>query len=365
MLTTLDRIPPNLARSAVRNVMNYPFKVWGFGEDIALRALQEYSRVTGEPEGAAFVRDLVRPWCNQAKELVPADHVAPGAAILELFEQTGEDVYLEAARRLGDLYQSFSQVDGVAVHRPDLADLSTLIWEDCLALDGPFLARLAMRSARYDLLELAVHTVLAYTAALLDEATGLFRHGFDVRSKKQSECNWGRGNGWAMHGLIDTLEVLPEDHPTFAALRALLHRQIQAVVRLQDQSGLWHTILDDADSPLENSTAALFSSAVLKAERLGLLEASEDGSLLSEVIAGMLERALAALSLAIRDDGGLPISYATPVGNRNTYITAPLGVFPWGQGPLILTFTEVLRTGTIITQSGDRAPNLNSGGKQE
>ena len=347
--------------------MRYPFKVWGFGEDIALRALQEYSAVTGEPEAAKFVQDLVGHWCARATHLAPADHVAPGVTILELFERTNQPIYLEAARRLGNLYLSFAEVDGIPVHRPDLEGLNATIWVDCLALDGPFLTRLALEEPLdRPLLDLATHTVRAYTSALLDGNAGLFRHGYDVQLRRKSDCNWGRGNGWAMHGLVDTLEVLPQDDPARGELTETLNRQTRAVVAVQDESGLWHTVLDDPRSPLENSTAALFASAILKAARLGLLDVPSIETSAERPLDEILDRTLRALLRVVQADGGLPVSYATPIGDRTTYVDAPLGIFPWGQGPLILTFVEAVRAASDwstgeATPAG--APQAGEGGR--
>jgi unsaturated rhamnogalacturonyl hydrolase len=52
---------------------------------------------------------------------------------------------------------------------------------------------------------------------------------------------------------------------------------------------------------------------------------------------------VAALARDAGADGTLLVSSATPVGDRATYVERPLGVFPWGQGPLVLTFVEARR----------------------
>ena len=340
VLSTASPIPDqsrDQMQAVADRAMEYQFKVrtqgvWGFGEDICLRALLEYGKLTHDPQPLAFVADLVRPWCVGSERLSHADHVAPGVVILELYQATGDEAYLGPALRLGDLYKSFAEVDGVAVHRPDLLKLNSLIWVDCLALDGPFLVRLAQVTGDDAWRDLAVRTVKSYAGVLLDARHDLFRHGYDVLTRKQSACNWGRGNGWAMHGLVDTIEQLSPDHPARSELVDLLVAQVRSVTRLQAHGGLWHTILDDPGSPLENSTAAFFASAVLKAGRLGLVEPGDHAALVG--------LALAALSTATTADGRLPISYATPVGERETYCQAPLGVFPWGQGPLLLTLIE-------------------------
>lgn len=332
--------------AAAERAMAYPYKVWGFGEDVCLRALLEVGRATGDARPREFVAGLVRPWCEartapgSPDPLPYADHVAPGVVVLELYEASGDAVYLEAALRLGELHLSFPEASGVRVHRPDLPGLSDLIWVDCLALDGPFLARLANVTGDGRWRALAIETTLAYAHTLLDEDEGLFRHGYDTRRRERSECCWARGNGWAMHGLLDTIVELPDAHPGRGVLGALLERQLRTVASLQHPSGHWHTVLDDPSTPLESSAAAFYASAALKARRHGLL-----GSVPG--LDAMVEAAVGAL-LAVVDPaegrgepGALPVSHATPVGGRDTYANAPVGVFPWGQGPLLLTLLEV------------------------
>src|SRR5690606_41161120 len=140
---------------------------------------------------------LVRPWCQakvEAGEAVAnADHVAPGVVLLDLFEATGDELCLAAALRLGSLHRSFDEVRGVGVHRPDLQGLQHLIWVDCMALDGPFLARLAGVTGESSWSDLAVRTVTSYAAALMDDHATLFKHGFDTRSGCKSDCCWARG----------------------------------------------------------------------------------------------------------------------------------------------------------------------------
>lgn len=335
-----------LQRAAAARTMAYAYKVWGFGEDIGLRALLEHSDVTGDAAAARFVADLVRPWCVARTELTNAEHVAPGVVMLDLYQQTGDDVYLAAALRVAELHRWFPRVDGVAVHRPDLLELSSLVWVDCVALDAPFLARLARVTGDTEWLELGLATLDAYLSVLRDSSRPLYRHGYDVAAGSRSPCLWGRGNGWAMHGLVDTLAELPADHTARKDLVAALRDQVDELARLQHPDGLWRTILDDDTAPLENSTAAFNASGVLKAQRLGLLERDPR-------LDDMVDRAVTALLTAIEPDGGLPISHATPIGSPATYRNAPTGVFPWGQGPLLLTLIELQRRGAGAAQAAD------------
>jgi len=327
-----------VARAAAAHATVYPYKVWGFGEDIALRALLELGDAVGDPSLEAFVTGLVLPWARSAPPLVPADHVAPGGVLLDLAERRGDDDALARALELGALLTSFPVENGVAVHRRDLEPWRDTIWVDCMALDGPFLARLARQSGDAGWNDHAADALLGYARVLQDDVTGLFVHGYDVGAHRASAIHWGRGNGWALHGLVDTLESLPTDHPGATEGRARLARLVAALRDLQHASGRWTTVLDDPTSPLEASTAAFYASGVLKARRLGLLPEA-----LAASTDGMLDRALAALAQDAGDDAALLVSNATPVGDRATYVDRPLGAFPWGQGPLILTIVEARR----------------------
>jgi rhamnogalacturonyl hydrolase YesR len=82
-------------------------------------------------------------------------------------------------------------------------------------------------------------------------------------------AHWGRANGWIMMAQVALLDHLPEDYPKRDELIHLLLRQIVGASRYQDQSGLWHQILDKPDSYLETSASAIFVYSIAKAVNEG------------------------------------------------------------------------------------------------
>ncbi|MBO0828956.1 MAG: glycoside hydrolase family 88 protein, partial [Streptosporangiales bacterium] len=195
------------------------------------------------------------------------------------------------------------------VHRPDLPDLGTTVWVDCLHTDGPGL-RLAGHPVE------AVTQVEEVSAALQDE-TGLYSHGYDVASGQPNAVHWGRGQGWALLGLTGARSE---------RLRPRVDALVTALSRCEED-GRWRTVVDAQDSPVENSVSALVALGVMSGVRAGVLDASW---------LAMSDRALDAAVAAIDGDGGLPVSSATPVGVPDTYAERDTGVHPWGQGPLLL-----------------------------
>ena len=323
--------------AAAQHIRAYPFKCWGFGEDVALRALLDLGAHVGEDAHVAFVDDLIRGWCAGRRHLQPADHVAPGVVMLDVAKRHGDDQVFDVAGQLAHLLTHFPMRSGVRVHRADLAPHATTIWVDCMALDGPFLAHYARATGDDHWADAAASAVLEYAAALRSPTSGLHDHGFFVDQGTTNGIAWARGNGWALHGMLDTYEALPETHPGRAPIAALATGTIEAIARLQAPSGLWHTVLTDSTTPLEASTAAFFASGFLKGARLGLSPSSGID------VAAVTEAALRALARLVDADGALAISAATPVGNRDTYALRTTGVFPWGQGPLILAHLEAQR----------------------
>lgn len=75
-------------------------------------------------------------------------------------------------------------------------------------------------------------------------------------------------------GLIDVLEMLPEDHEDREKLEWIFSDTLEGVVRLQDKTGTWYQIIDQGDRKpnyLESSGSSMFLYALAKGERLGIL----------------------------------------------------------------------------------------------
>ncbi|MGH9339062.1 MAG: glycoside hydrolase family 88 protein, partial [Acidobacteriota bacterium] len=247
-------IEKNLIIHAAQKTQMYPFRIWGFGEAIAMDALLGASRLLEIPDFSNFVYRNIGIWMAEKPELTPADHVAPGISLLSLYQHRGEDRLLTRARQLADLLMSLPESRaGVRYHRPDENDWS---WVDCLYTDGPFLARLGNISSDSSLLRAAVDYVRSYLDALLDPSDRLFYHGRDEKSRKCSPYYWGRGNGWALMGLVDVLIELPDSADGYGEIKESLGGILHRIETLQDASGHWHTILDYPESALEPSVAA-------------------------------------------------------------------------------------------------------------
>lgn len=316
-----------LARVAA-TTMRWHFRLWGFGEAIALRGLLEAGTLLNDPPLTAFVEALMREWLARGVARSNEDHVAPGRELLTLWERERDPAMLDAARALAALNASFPVgAQGARCHRPDTPGWRHQIWVDCMDIDGPFLVRLGLAAGEQRYIDQGAAELLGYARTLQDEASGLLRHGHEKYAGVNGAF-WARGNGWALMGLIETLEVLPRAHPAFAELHQRLTALVEALAARQDAGGLFHTVLTDDATYLETTLAAMLAASLPLAIDHALVDARH---------AGMAARARAAVLAHVDDDGALAlVSDATPIGEHHVYATRPFGVFPWGQGPLLL-----------------------------
>jgi unsaturated rhamnogalacturonyl hydrolase len=117
--------------------------------------------------------------------------------------------------------------------------------------------------------------------------------------------------------MIDTAAELPTGHPALPELRERIASLVAALRATQDPSGLWHTVIDDETTYLETTLAAMVAISIRNA-------LAEDAVLRNVDETGSLKL----------------VSEATPVAEKRMYATRPFGVFPWGQGPLVLLLCQ-------------------------
>lgn len=324
---TNDQANLLMARAAAIT-MRWNFRMWGFGEAIALRGLLEAGARTGDRAIEGFVHGLMRGWIGRGVAASPEDHVGPGRELISIWQLYGDEAFLDAARALARLNEGFTQGPfGARCHRPDTPGWRRQIWVDCMDVDGPFLVALGQATGDARYFDQAAEEVLGYARTLQDASSGLLRHGFETAAG----CNgayWARGNGWALMGLADTLKALPENHSGYREIVQRLDLLLSGLTPLQTHTGLWRTIVTDSESYEETTLAAMVACTLPDAIRRGHIDPKygEAG-----------QRARDAVLAQVNENGALGrVSEATPVGEPQIYNTREFGVYPWGQGPLLL-----------------------------
>lgn len=116
------------------------------------------------------------------------------------------------------------------------------------------------------------------------KANGLNHHGWDESrqmawSDPETGCSaetWGRAEGWYVMALVDVLELMPEDQPERPELVAILNRVMEALMAVRDkETHLWFQVPDKGDQEgnyLESTCSAMYCYAMAKGVRIGVLD---------------------------------------------------------------------------------------------
>ena len=260
---------------------------------------------------------------------------------LDLYIRTGVPGYLDYARAV------VSALESKAPHTPDGAIVphppAVEVWIDISYFSAPAMARLGRLRSDPALIERALNQLYVHQRHLLDAASGLFWHVAFVDKHTHSPCLWARGNSWFAIAVPEVMNEVARAGltarfaPKIAPLEQALSRQLNAIVGLQDRGGLWHTVIDRADSYLEASAAAGFALALGRALRMGLagLDAARAHA--------AYERALAALCDKINERGEFTgVSQQTPPGDFAFYNSIELGTAPFATGVCLMALSEAL-----------------------
>lgn len=156
---------------------------------------------------------------------------------------------------------------------------------------------------------LADRLALYLLAADTQQASGLYWHCH------ASPYLWGRGNAFAALGYAEALSYLG-DHAAFAALLDRHLRHLRALAAHQDDSGLWHQVVDDRHTYLEHSATTMIGYAIARGINRGWL---------TDEWRSVVERTWDGARARIGADGSLEhVCVGTgPLATLDDYVTRP------------------------------------------
>jgi len=131
------------------------------------------------------------------------------------------------------------------------------LWDYTLFMTVLFLANMGRINNRQDYIEGAKYQFLIHIKYLADKNTGLWFHGFTFNGRHNfAEALWGRGNCWITAAIPEFLDMTECDGATRRFLEEALKAQIESLEKFQDETGMWHTLVDDATSYVEASATS-------------------------------------------------------------------------------------------------------------
>ncbi|HIU19827.1 MAG TPA: glycoside hydrolase family 88 protein [Candidatus Limiplasma stercoravium] len=311
---------------------------WEWPQGVAVYAMLKLWRATGDSAVLGRVRDWYEG--HIARGLPPrnVNTTAPMLGLTVLYEHTRDARYRSLIEdwALWVINGMPRTQEGGLQHITTHDENPQQLWDDTLYMTVLFLLRAGLALQRPEWVAEAEYQLTLHIKYLHCPHNGLWYHGWTFEGRHHfGGAFWARGNAWITAGAPEFLEWMPQG----AARRLLMEtwrEQCAALLPLQDaQTGLWHTLLDHADSYVETSASAAIAYGLLKGARLGWL--GEDAAR-----AGL--RAAEGVAAQIGPDGWVAnVSYGTPMGmDLDFYLGIPLRPTAYGQGLAFLMFTELI-----------------------
>ncbi|MFZ2166543.1 MAG: glycoside hydrolase family 88 protein, partial [Propionibacteriaceae bacterium] len=279
--------PQELLAQVAGTITAQTLETWNFGESVAFEGLLGASRVLADPSWEAFSWGYFRSWAASRTEFRELDCTFPGVAAVRIADARRDALLAEALTGLVDYLLARPKIQGIYRtwrHSPLMrpygpAELTgrEAAWVDdppagafldCLHFEPPLFAALGVLLGRDDLIRQAEEQTLAYIAAL-QQPDGLFHHFVLDGVEGSFGPGWGRGQGWALLGLLDVIEELQAVRPPNPDLLDAAQRLIGAMVSVQRPDGHWFAQVDVPTSGDEFSTAGFMAYGFSRAARLG------------------------------------------------------------------------------------------------
>jgi unsaturated rhamnogalacturonyl hydrolase len=269
----------------------------------------------------------------------------------EIVRRTGDEVLKQAVLKLAVHLAGRRKIGGVSVTFEDtlrslrfpyggvkldaedtalMADPGAGIWLDCMHFDPPFFAHLGRIGAGAEWSQRAVDEILGYSDFLLDAETGLYCHFWLEKTRRAYTKGWGRGQGWALLGLMDVAEYASSESAGHEEVVRRTRDLAERMLAFQQKDGNWFALVHEPRSGPESSTAAFMAGAFYRGIKLGLLPAA--------TFRPAADRAYDAMLANLDADGNLKgvsaAVYSALVEEHYWHVPVNF-IVPWGQGPVL------------------------------
>jgi len=277
------------------------------------------------------------PLFDTEKNLLPkpnhVDNNVFGSVPLELYLKTKQQKYLDLGLKYADT--QWTTPEDVSTDQQVFASQGyswqTRIWIDDMFMITAVQAQAYRATGDRKYIDRAASEMVLYLDKIQLE-NGLFYHSPDAH------FSWGRGNGWMAVGMAEILRILPSDNLNRARIMEGYHKMMGALLKYQEEDGMWRQIIDDPEAWKETSGTAMFTYAMITGVKNGWLDSKTFGT-------AARKGWLALTSYINVNDELTEVCEGTNIKNdRNHYIQRKRIVGDLhGQAPLLWCATALLR----------------------
>ena len=316
------------------------WNVWNWPQGVGLYGIFKYWKLTNNQKALKIITD----WFNaRFDEGVPPKNVntmAPLLTLAFLYEETKDQTFVPYLESWAEwvMYEMPRTKENGLQHMTYGPENKNQLWDDTLMMTVLPLAKIGRLFNKQEYIEEAKRQFLIHIKYLSDRKTGLWFHGWTFEENHNyAEALWGRGNCWITIAIPEIIEILDLKQGDFLRefLIETLQRQIESLAEYQNESGLWHTLINDKTSYLEASATAGFAYGILK---------SVHKRYISQEYKEVAYKAIKRIVEEINEEGALQkVSVGTGMGDTlEFYKEIKTTTMPYGQSLAVLCLAEFL-----------------------
>ncbi|HTD94641.1 MAG TPA: glycoside hydrolase family 88 protein, partial [Chitinophagaceae bacterium] len=217
---------------------------WTYDMGVVLKGIEGVWQNTGDGKYYRYIQQQMDRFVNEdgtIKTYKPGDfnidNVNNGRLLLLLYQSSGKEKYLKAAKLLREQLRTQPRTsEGSFWHK---LIYPSQVWLDGLYMAQPFYCEYAQLFHEDTAFDDIARQFILIEKHTRDPRTGLLFHAWD-ESKQQAWANkstgtsplvWARAMGWYATALVDVLDYFPANHPQRKELISILNRLTAALMK--------------------------------------------------------------------------------------------------------------------------------------
>lgn len=263
---------------------------WDYKMGLVLFAFEKLYQKTNDKKYFNYIKEY-------ADELIDADgnitnynikdynidSANPGKLLFNLLDETKDNRYKKVIEQLRHQIETQPRTASGGFWHKQI--YPNQMWIDGLYMAEPFYTQYTVRYENGKSLDDIARQFELVQNHLVDQKTGLVYQAWD-ESKEIAWANpetgtsptiWGRGIGWYMMALVETLDFYPKSNPNYKKLAGYLNQIAKSAVAHKSASGLWYQVADKPDlkdNYLESSASAMIIYSLAKGADKGYLSSA-------------------------------------------------------------------------------------------
>ncbi|MGE6355274.1 glycoside hydrolase family 88/105 protein [Flavobacterium sp. NPDC079362] len=260
---------------------------WDYKMGLVLSAFEKLYQKTNDKKYFDYIKEYADELIDSNGNIIKydikeynIDCANPGKLLFNLYDKTKDERYLKVIKQLRAQLQTQPRTTSGGFWHKQI--YPNQMWIDGLYMAEPFYTQYTVKFENGKALDDIAKQFELVQNHLADKKTGLVFQAWD-ESKEIAWANpetgtsptiWGRGIGWYMMALVETLDYYPKTHPKYKVLRGYLNQIAKSADQHKSTSGLWYQVADKPDlkdNYLESSSSAMIIYALAKGADKGYL----------------------------------------------------------------------------------------------